>query len=219
MSACIFEQLRQAADAEDALAMSAYMRHQFSFLGIKKSRMRPLTKAFLKEKALGPVDWVFISTCWQAPEREFQYLAMDYLRIVKKQLVQSDMERVKVLIETKSWWDTVDELSHVVGNLVIRFPELVSVIKLWSVDSNFWLRRVAIIHQLTLKMSVNTKLLEEVIVANLGSKEFFINKAIGWALRDYAKYDEDWVKQCVLRYRNQLSPLSWREATKHLDME
>ena len=68
-------------------------------------------------------------------------------------------------------------------------------------------------------MSVNTKLLEEVIVANLGSKEFFINKAIGWALRDYAKYDEDWVKQCVLQYRNQLSPLSWREATKHLDME
>ena len=126
------------------------------------------------------------------------------------------MPNLRKLIVTKSWWDTVDSLDVLIGDIALRHPRVNSVIVGWSTDENLWLRRLAIDHQLTRKEKTDTALLEQVIVNNLGQNEFFINKAIGWSLRDYSKTNPAWVRDFIERHRYELSPLSLREASKYV---
>ena len=212
----LFQQLRTHANDAVAAEMSAYMRDLFPFLGIKKPERAALQKDFLKAvKKADAVDWAFVDECWRL-EREFQYLALDYLRVVQPLLTPDDIPRLRTLAITKSWWDTVDFIDSLVGDIALRFPEVNTVILEWSIDENIWLRRIAIDHQLQRKTKTDTALLEQVIVNNLGQKEFFINKAIGWALREYSKVDRAWVSNLIDRYRDKLAPLSIREASKYL---
>lgn len=214
----------------DAEAMSAYMRHQFPFLGIKSVERRSYYQPYIKEakaqarqkRKENPqaqvIEWDFVLNLWNLDEREFQYVAADYLKDMKVYLEASDIEKLKKLIITKSWWDSVDALVKTVGYLAQEKPVLKDLLVEWSLDNNIWLRRTAIINQLNLKEATDTDLLQVVIVNNLGQEEFFINKAIGWALRDYSKTNPSWVKGFLLKYRDQLAPLSWREASKYIDI-
>jgi len=188
----IFEIFRKAANPERAAPMSAYMREQFPFLGISTAERKRLSGDFLKSKRRGPVDWEFVFRCWEQPEREFQYLAIDYLEKAAPALTPRDVPKLRELIVTKSWWDTVDGLDKIVGGIALRYPEVNETLLAWSTDENIWLRRAAIDHQRHRKDKTDTALLEKILVNNLGQTEFFINKAIGWALRDYSKTNPDW---------------------------
>jgi 3-methyladenine DNA glycosylase AlkD len=212
----IFETFRTHADAEKATKMSAYMRDQFPFLGIPTPQRKKLCAPFLKEIGKGSVDWDFIFTLWEQPEREFQYLAMDYLAKVKASLTPADIPNLRQVLVTKSWWDTVDGIDVIIGDIALRFPEANDVLLAWSICENIWLRRTAIDHQLMRKEKTDTDLLEKILVNNFGETEFFINKAIGWSLRDYSKTNPEWVRDFIKRHSSEMAPLSIREASKYI---
>jgi len=138
---------------------------------------------------------------------------------IQKHLTPQDIPRLQTLITEKSWWDSADVLDRIVGSIALRHPEANTVLLAWSTDDNIWLRRVAIDHQLLRKQRTDTALLEKIICNNLGQKEFFINKAIGWALRDYSKTNPEWVQGFIDRYRHKMVKLSLREAGKYLPRE
>ncbi|MDR1077423.1 MAG: DNA alkylation repair protein [Propionibacteriaceae bacterium] len=207
-----------AATVERAAPMKRYMRDQFEFFGLmtplRRSLSRPLLQAARRAET---VDWEFVEACWAKAERECQYLAVDYLRAVQDRLLTpADLPRVRSLALRKSWWDTIDGLDRVVGAIALRHPEAKGTVLEWSLDSDFWLRRLAIDHQLTLGERTDTALLTQVIENNLGQREFFINKAIGWALRDYSKTDPAFVQGFIETHRELMAPLSIREASKRL---
>ena len=212
----LVKELKAVANPDDAVAMKAYMKNKFEFLGVKTSARRKLAKTFFKQQTDSVIDWDFINESWDNPYRELQYAALDYLEIRKKLLTPSDLLRLKKLAQTKSWWDTIDFLDRLVGTIIARFPETKEIILAWSRDEDIWLRRLAIDHQLMRKEETDTELLEKILVNNLGQTEFFINKAIGWALRDYSKTNPDWVKDFIERYQVEMAALSIREGSKYL---
>lgn len=211
----IFEILKSAADPEKAADMATYMRNLFPFLGLPTPRRRELSKAFLNEKKKErTIDWDFVSKCYSKSEREYHYLAIDYLASVKKLLVPEDISKIKNLITQNSWWDSVDSIDSILGDMVLRFPRLKQKMLEFAASDNIWLRRSAIDFQLQHKDKTDTELLEKIIMLNLGSNEFFINKAIGWILRDYSKTNKQWVKEFITAHA--LSPLSRREGSKYI---
>ena len=212
----LLENLKAVANPDDAGAMKAYMKNKFEFLGVKTPARRKLAKAFFKQQTDSVVDWNFINEAWNNLYRELQYAALDYLESRKKLLTPSDLPRLKKLAQTKSWWDTIDFLDRLVGSIIARFPETKEIILAWSCDEDIWLRRLAINHQLLRKEETDTELLENILVNNLGQTEFFINKAIGWALRDYSKTNPDWVRDFIERYQAEMVTLSIREGSKYL---
>jgi len=212
----IFEIFRNAADPVKAAPMSAYMRNQFSYLGISTPERKKLSQEFLKTLKQNDIDWAFVLSCWEMPEREFQYLAVEYLTRQKAKLTDSDIPNLRILIITKSWWDTVDGLDVIVGDIALRHPEVSQILLTWSTDENIWLRRAAIDHQLGRREKTDIRLLEKIIINNLGQKEFFIIKAIGWSLREYSKTNPEWVREFIERHREALSSLSIREASKYI---
>jgi 3-methyladenine DNA glycosylase AlkD len=217
MSENIINEFRKNHDPVKAEAMAAYMKNQFPFLGIPRPERNKLQKEFLKQaRKVGVIDWNFISICWDLAEREYQYLSQDYLIALKENLQKRDIEKIQELLIKKSWWDTVDAMADkLVGNLCHRFPDLTDqyIIK-WAKSDNIWLVRSAILFQLKYKEHTNNKVLEEIILKNSYSKEFFVNKAIGWALREYSKTNPEWVRTFI--NNNSLSPLSEREGSKYL---
>jgi len=213
----LFQLLKENNNPERAVQMKAYMRNQFEFLGINATKRRELSKSFMKQaRQEDKIRWNFLRKCWSEPYREFQYVGGDYLTLKKKELTPTDIPMIKELALTKSWWDTIDVLDKIVGQIALTYPDVNQVLLDWSVSDNIWLRRIAIDHQRLRKQQTNTELLEKIIVHNFGQKEFFINKAIGWALRDYSKTDPEWVRDFVDRYQKSLAPLSMREAIKYL---
>ena len=212
----LVKELKAVANLDDAVAMKAYMKNKFEFLGVKTPARRKLVKAFFKQQTDSVIDWNFINEAWNNPYRELQYVALDYLEIRKKLLTPSDLPRLKKLAQTKSWWDTIDFLDRLVGSTIARFPETKEIILSWSCDEDIWLRRLAIDHQLLRKEETDIELLEKILVNNLGQTEFFINKAIGWALRDYSKTNPDWVRDFIEKHRAEMAILSIREGSKYL---
>lgn len=209
--------LKEHGDEDTRQQMEAYMKNKFSFLGIKTPLRRELTKDFLREKRREKaLDWNFIFWTWQQDEREFQYLGLDYLKAMDKHLKFEDLDKIRYLATHKSWWDSVDGLHRSLGRLSLRDERLKDLMLDWSQDENMWIRRLAIDHQLHLKEATDKDLLGNIIKNNLGSDEFFINKAIGWALRDYSKTDQAWVKDFLEENKKGLSNLSLREASKYL---
>ena len=197
--------LEPLADPGRAGPMSAYMRGQFPFLGVQAGPRRAATRAALRARGQIP-DWPWVHALWAQPEREFQYVAADHL--ARARLSAADLPQLRRIITTKSWWDTVDMLAKPIGRAAA--PE---TMREWAVEENPWIRRVAILHQLGRRESTDADLLAEIILANLGGGGFFIDKAIGWALRDYARTDPDWVRSFVGKH--ELAPLARREALKH----
>ena len=202
---------------EQAKKMSAYMKDNFFFLGIPKPQRAKLEKEFIKKaKKEKTIDWNYVFMLWDLPEREFQYLALDYILALKNSLEKPDIGKIRLLVTKKSWWDSVDSLAKdLTGVLCAKHPELVqSHILKWAESDNIWLVRTAVLYQLKYKESTNTELLSAIINKNSNNKEFFITKAIGWALREYSKTNKEWVKSFLESYT--LQSLSVREASKYL---
>lgn len=206
-------------DPERAVAMAAYMRDQFTFAGLPAPTLRAVERsAFARLPPPTPADLrEFGRACWARPEREFQYAAVDYLRKHVKRAGSDFLPVARELIVTKSWWDTVDPLAtRVVGDLVRLHPPLTGVMDAWAADADMWLVRTAILHQLHYGTATDTERLFGYCTAQAGHPDFFVRKAIGWALRQYARTDPAAVHAFVGKHRDRLSPLSVREATKHL---
>ncbi len=212
----LLKELQNLANADDARAMKAYMRGRFEFLGVKTPARRKAAKAFFKKHGGADIDWRFVRQAWEHPFREMQYAALDYLETRKNLLRPGDLPQLKKLAQTKSWWDTIDFLDRLAGGIIAGFPETRPVILQWSRDEDIWLRRLAIDHQLLRKDQTDQHLLEQILVNNLNQTEFFINKAIGWALRDYSKTNPEWVKNFIRQHHGKMAPLSIREASKYL---
>lgn len=209
-----FELLR---DKDRAVQMSAYMRDKFTFYGIPTPVRRAVYKAMLaREKKNGVVDWTFLEHCWNDEHREFQYVVRDYLIAMRKFLTYDDVASIERFVRSKQWWDTIDGLDRIIGNIAFTDSRINDLMLRWSEDEDFWVRRIAIDHQLCRKHATDVTLLERILVNNFGSSEFFINKAIGWSLRDYSKSDPEWVRDFIGRYREKMHPLSIREAKKYL---
>ena len=205
-----------AADPAKAGPMAAYMKDQFPYLGLQKPERAALSREFLKAKKAEPgVDFAFIERCFALPEREFSYLALEYLDAVKKRLTPDNLPFLEQLVQTRPWWDTVDTIAPIAGDVLRRFPEVrEETAARWMAHDSFWLRRVSILFQLKYKAETDTAMLERAILANCGTAEFFLNKAIGWALREYSKTDAGWVRAFIAAHK--LHPLSVREGSKYI---
>lgn len=209
-------QLETLQNPEKAEKMSAYMRNQFAFLGVQTPGRRGVTNTLFKEWEVGrsPLDWEFVRELWKKDEREYQSIAIDYLVRSKRLLTSDDLVLLKQLITTKSWWDTVDAMaSGLVGHVVYSHPKSVTFMDQWIDDENMWVRRTAILHQLSFKDQTDEERLFKYCSRHADDTEFFIAKAIGWALRQYAKTEPDAVLTFVEQTR--LQSLSRREALKH----
>jgi len=210
--------LRPLKNVERAAAMRAYMRNQFEYLGVStpdhRAAVAPLLKGF---SPAGPEELrIAAEGLWQMPEREYQYVATGLLGRYHKILSLDDLPLLLELVQTKSWWDTVDALLKPIGPVVRRAGAkgkraMDAAVK----HDNFWVRRIAMLHQLGLRDEVDTKRLFRYAELLAAEKEFFIRKAIGWALRDYAWHDWRAVDKFLKSTRAQLSGLTVREASKN----
>ena len=207
---------KQNANSEVAFWMAKYMKNRFSCYGIKKPERDLIKKEFQKEfgfptpEALNDV----VRLLWEKNERELQYYAMELLFKFKKNITPEIIDLYEEIIISKSWWDTVDYIAvKLIGNYFKVFPDQIApVSQKWMNSGNMWLQRSCILFQLMYKKTTNVDLLFSFITPCTGSKEFFIQKAIGWALREYSKTDP----QEVLAFAEQtpLKPLSRREALR-----
>ena len=213
----LYEEMIQHKNEEQAQKMSKYMLNKFEYIGIKTPERREIFKNFFKEyKNKEKIDWEFVNKCWENKYREFQYVAADYLKNMKDKLTIDDIPKLKRLILKKSWWDTIDNLDMTIGALALKDSNVNKILLEWSLDENIWLRRIAIDHQLLRKEKTDTELLEKILKNNLGQAEFFINKAIGWALRYYSKTNPNWVKNFIEENKEKMAKLSIKEASKYL---
>ncbi len=212
----MFEVIEHEGTEEEAVKMAAYMQNLFPFRGIKKPYLKILVQPYLKKVKKDPMDWEFMRVCWEKDYREAQYVGVIYICQHDKELTGQDIEQIKQLIVQKSWWETVDQLDAVIGNIVLKEPEYKKLMLEWSVDENLWLRRLSIDFQQEYNEQTDKELLETIICNNLGSSEFFINKAIGWSLRDYSHTNPEWVRNFLKKYGEQMATLSKKEATKYL---
>jgi 3-methyladenine DNA glycosylase AlkD len=187
------------------------------FYGIQAVERQGVFKAFIKrDKKGGVIDWALLDLCFDDDYREMQYFVMDYLKAFKRYLTFDDIPRLYRYIKNKQWWDMIDGLDRVIGGIAFSDSRVDDLMLKWSKNPDFWIRRVAIDHQIGRKANTNEALLEAIIVNNFGSKEFFINKAIGWSLREYSRTNPHWVNNFIERHRTQMAPLSIREASKYL---
>ncbi len=216
-----YKQIRELFEAnqnpETAIPKAKYMRNKFAFYGIDAPLRKKLCRDFLKEeKKSGQIDWEFLNQCYEDDHREFQYLATDYLALMQKYLTYDDVPKLYKYVKTKQWWDTIDKLDRIIGNIGLNDNRIDSLMLDWSQNEDFWVRRVAIDHQLLRKERTKTELLEQIIANNFGSNEFFINKAIGWSLREYSKTNPKWVRNFLTRHKDKMASLSIREASKYI---
>ena len=208
-----------AADPERAVAAQAYMKDVAPFLGIPTPERRALSRTVVQGTPR-PVEadcTAIALRCWQLPEREYHYFAVDYLRRHVGCLSSGFLPVVRHLVSTVSWWDTVDALAaHVVGGLVAADPKLKADMDAWIVDDDLWVARTALLHQLRYKERTDAERLFAYCLRQSGHTDFFIRKAIGWCLREYAKTDADAVRDFLERERGRFAPLSVREALKNI---
>ena len=209
--------LAPLADAAKAQPMRAYMRDQFEYLGIQTPQLRravlPVFRLF--DTADAAELLAAVRAVWGLREREYQYAALDLLAYRERLLGVKDLPAVLELVQEKSWWDTVDRLAGIVGTVVRRDKKAGGRVMDRAVRSgNMWVRRVAMVHQLLWRGDTDVARLFAYAECLAHEQEFFIRKAIGWALRDYAKHDRGAVESFVEMRRDRLSSLTCREAMK-----
>lgn len=202
------------ADDENAFLMSKYMKNKFAFYGVKKSTSDNFIKPLVKDlKSYNTKDlYKLVDELWEEEEREMQYVALEVLqRILMKRDI--DIDFIERLIITKSWWDTVDMLSNLTGAYFKKNLEM-DRLNRWVESDNLWLNRSALLFQLKYKDSTKQEIIEDFIERLKGNKEFFIQKAIGWILRENSKRNPHWVKKVV--DEQELTGLAKREALRLL---
>lgn len=211
--------MEQHADQTNSVAMAKYMKNHFEFYGIKSPQRKELLRLI---KPSLPKQWSndmkeLISLLWNDPHRECQYLALDILQARAKSIPVTWMDFIERLILTRSWWDTVDGLaSNLVGSLVRQDAVMGrKYTDKWIASDNMWLQRTALIYQLKYKDQVNESLLYYYIEQVMDQKEFFIQKAIGWSLRQYSKFNKESVATFMDKHP-ELSGLARREGGRYL---
>lgn len=198
--------------------MSAYMKSHGEFLGVPAPARRAAAEPVLATMKGGDeAELLEVAESWWAqPERELRYCAADLLRANVRSLTPAALDRLRRLVAEGAWWDVADPLAPVVGGIVRRHPEASAEMDEWAADENLWVARVALLHQLGWKDNADPSWLFAFCQQLAGRDDFFIRKAIGWALRDLARSYPDEVRAFVGEQGDRLSPLSIREATKHL---
>lgn len=219
--AAIDAALRPLADAGRAVQMKAYLLNRFDFLGLPAPVRRAAVLGLIRPPpADAGVLLAVARLLWAKPEREFRYTAIDLLRRHVRMLDVAHLPALRELLQRDPWWETVDGLSAVIGALlrvaVKRDPAASAVMDAWIADADFWVRRAAMLHQLGWRLETDEVRLARHALQLAGEREFFIRKAIGWALRDYARWNPDFVRAFVDAQRAVLSKLSVREACRHL---
>ncbi|MYT75735.1 MULTISPECIES: DNA alkylation repair protein [unclassified Streptomyces] len=208
-----------AADPGRAARMRAYMKDVAPFLGLPSPERRELSRTVLRGTP-SPDETALTALalrCWALPEREYAYFAVDCLRRHVRLLSPDFLPVARQLITTVPWWDTVDHLAaYVVGGLVAADPRLTAAMDAWVEDDDLWVARTALLHQLRYRGATDADRLFAYCLRRAGHPNFFIRKAIGWALREYAKTDADAVRAFVAAHRDVLAPLSVREALKNV---
>ena len=206
----------QHANPKIALEQKAYMRNQFEFYGIKATERREIQKPFFIKEFLPKKDELenIVKSLWEKPQRDYQYFSQEFAFNYVKQFEKTDIELFEYMVTHKSWWDTVDFIAaNLMGAYFKKYPEQINVtIKKWLNSNNIWLQRSALLFQLKYKENLDTDLLASSINSLLGSKEFFINKAIGWILREFSKTNPKWVLEFA--GKTALSSLSRKEALR-----
>jgi 3-methyladenine DNA glycosylase AlkD len=208
-----------AADPARAAAMRAYMKDVAPFLGLPTSERRALSRAVLAGTPRpDEADCTAIALrCWALPQREYHYFAVDYLRRHAGRCTSAFLPVARHLVTTVPWWDTVDPLAaHVVGALVAADPRLTAEMDAWIADDDLWVARTALLHQLRYKDRTDADRLFAYCLRRSGHPDFFVRKAIGWSLREYAKTDPEAVRVFLTRERGRFAPLSVREALKNI---
>ncbi|MDX1904987.1 MAG: DNA alkylation repair protein [Thermonemataceae bacterium] len=214
-----YNAFEEEAKPEKALPMKAYMRNQFEFFGLAAPQRKIITKSLLEKLGYPPDLQALkevVTYAFAIDQREMQYLAMEITEKMYKIWDKSIIQIIELMLTKKPWWDTVDFVaSHLVGKYFKIFPEETKpTTEKWRESRHLWLQRTAIIFQLNYKKETDFTLLSEHILYHLHTEEFFIQKAIGWALRQYARIEPQIVKDFVEKYS--LPKLSKREALKHL---
>ena len=211
-----FEDLRNDEIAEWA---KKYLKGKFEFYGIKSPERRETLKLFLQKYGFPDNMELMARTCWELPQREYQYFAMEVLNKRAKKAPENRIDLYEYMITTKSWWDTIDYIAaNLVGTHFKKFPDQIKPrTDRWMKSGNIWLQRSSLLCQMRYKKETDLDLLTDYIRRLYGSKEFFINKAIGWVLREYSKTDANWVIDFVKQEENNLANLSKREALKWLE--
>jgi 3-methyladenine DNA glycosylase AlkD len=212
-----FEKHQNQAEGE---AMSKYMKNNFRFLGIPAPKRKDLFKVFFNTFPIPAYDEtkMLVKELFNLPEREYHYFAIQMLMKYKRSWSPTDIVYFEGLIITKPWWDSVDLISSkIISPYFIKYPNLAApMTDSWSQSKNIWLKRVSIIYQLAYKKNTNTELLTNHILENASHHDFFVQKAIGWALREYSKTDYKWVLNFIIQ-NTSLKTLSKREAIKWID--
>lgn len=210
---------QEKSNSENAVAMAKYMRNHFSFFGIKTEERRQIFKNIWKvnqeEVAMNPREIAL--NLYSNPERELQYCAIEIIiKQLKGKYKKDDIKLIEKLLITNSWWDSVDTIAkNILGEYLIEYPlETEKVIEQFSNSENMWLNRSAILFQLGYKGKTNFDLLKSECEKHKKSNEFFIQKAIGWALREYGKTNPEAVRNFVAN--GNLKPLSTKEALKNI---
>jgi 3-methyladenine DNA glycosylase AlkD len=222
LAAAIRSALAEAANPERAPGMQAYMKSDMPYRGISSPEMRVITKRVFAEHPLATCDkWrAAVLELWRgARYREERYAAIALLadRAHPACRTPDVLPMYEEMITTGAWWDYVDEIAHHVGDLLRAHPkEMRPVMRAWSTDQDLWKRRVSIICQISFKKDTDLKLLYSNIEPNVAERNFFIRKAIGWALRAYAWTDPKEVARYVAANESRLSGLSRREALKNI---
>lgn len=213
-------EFRRNGDQQRAAWQTSYLKNLFPFIGLDSPKRREIQKPFLQKQYLPSKSELpfLIKELWKKPEREFQMFGLDLLDKYKKQFDLEDIELLEYTIVSKSWWDSVDFIATtLVGEYMKKYPEQIEPYTQKCIKSgNMWLQRTAIIFQMKYKDQLNTDLLVRLIPPLLGSREFFINKAIGWMLRQYSRTNPSWVIGYV-ENTPQLSNLSKREALRLIE--
>lgn len=210
---------KKMACTKTSLEQSAYMKNRFSFNGLKKPLRATLQKEVFAKFPISTEEELStaVKELWNKEEREYQYAACDLAESNLKLCSAEMISTLEMMIRTKSWWDTVDRISsNLLGPLLKANPSLKTKMNLWILDPHLWIRRSALLFQLKFKESTENKRLFEYCTLTMHEKEFFIQKAIGWVLREYSKTSPHEVKEFITRYREKLSNLSIREGSKYL---
>ena len=205
-------------EPENAQEMAAYMKNHFPFLGVAAPERKKLERPLLMESKNW--DWSTLQQIIQfyygQPEREYHYVAIDLAERNKKRLTADQLNELLYLVAQKQWWDSIDAWRKVYGDWCFAHQETLPEVFSWFYGhEDFWFRRMGINLQLKFKDQTNTQLLQQGIEADLATNEFFIQKAIGWSLREYSKTDENWVREFIESHQ-ELSPLAFREGSKYL---
>jgi len=205
------------ANLKRAREQKAYMKDNFEFYGITAPERQEIQRPFLLKQHLLPKKDLekVVKKLWNKPQREYQIFGQELVNKYSKQLEIEDMTLLEYMVTHKSWWDTVDYIAaNTMGTYFKLYPELRrQYVKKWLASDHMWLQRSALLFQLKYKDQLDNELLAYAIKQLLGSKEFFINKAIGWILRQYSRVNPKWVKDFV-RDNPTLAHLSKREALR-----